>query len=164
MFCSVSAITPMAWAWVMPRAAARCSAAARSAGVSGPSAIAILIASARHHSRASIWSWRAERAILRPGGVGGLGQVRLERVLVVAAVARAGHRVEGAAPGQRAGRVAGPQDDRDHRAHPGEQGHLHLHGGGQLSTSVTYLVLQVRHCTCSPVLISGTSGMKKTVT
>ena len=34
---------------------------------------------------------------------------------------------------------------------------------GSLSTSVTYLVLQVRHCTCSPVFISGISGMKKTV-
>ena len=35
---------------------------------------------------------------------------------------------------------------------------------GSFSTSVTYRVLQVRHCTCSPVFISGMSGMKKTVT
>ena len=31
---------------------------------------------------------------------------------------------------------------------------------GSFSTSVTYLVLHVRHCTCSPVFISGTTGMK----
>ena len=35
---------------------------------------------------------------------------------------------------------------------------------GSRSTSVTYLVLQVMHWTCSPVLVSGISGMKNTVT
>ena len=34
---------------------------------------------------------------------------------------------------------------------------------GSLSTSVTYLVLHFRHWTCSPVLVSGISGMKNTV-
>ncbi len=56
----------MAWAWVMPRAVARCPVAVRSAGVSGPSARAILIASARYHSLASTWSWRPKAAILGP--------------------------------------------------------------------------------------------------
>ena len=34
---------------------------------------------------------------------------------------------------------------------------------GSLSTSVTYLVLQVRHCTCTLVLFSGMTGMKNSV-
>ncbi|HEY5396404.1 MAG TPA: hypothetical protein VIL16_13495 [Trebonia sp.] len=54
----------MAWAWVMPRAVARCPVAARSAAVSGPSARAILIASARYHSLASTWSWLPKATIL----------------------------------------------------------------------------------------------------
>src|SRR6202011_5308005 len=50
--CSVIATTPTTWAWVMPRSTPMASAACRSDSVSGPSAMAMRITSARNHSLA----------------------------------------------------------------------------------------------------------------
>jgi hypothetical protein len=76
--------------------------AARWAAVSGPSARAILIASARYHSLASTWSWLPKETILGTSVSAG----------------------SAATAGERTARVADPEDGSDQGAHPGREREL----------------------------------------